>query len=325
MKNIFIFCNLLLWTTFLFAQEEKIVLTMYLKNGDVLSGKSEIVEVDLKTNYGTLAIPLRDINIVNIGLESSNFDKSRLLNLLEIIDFGAKDLKETAFDEITQMNEATIPFIKSYLESGKTPNSNENDINVEILYEVMLTKYKVTRSFKLYDEIIYNDKNSIEGTWAFENILLQTDYGRVKIPRAAIESIAIKTATPEGFAKENSFKVFANKHVLGNQKEAWLNTGILVKKGEEIHIKTNGTISLASLSGNKYTADGGVNGSAAPQNTGLNYGNLIFKISEKGASQNARDEIKTTADKTGIIYISIYETIFNSGNLGFYNANVLVK
>lgn len=323
MKNLLLILSLLFISINLLAQTENVVFTLHLKNGDVISGNSDVSQIDFKTTYGNLNIPIGEVNTIKIGLQNSNFDKLRLLDLLEKLDVGKDKEKENAFDEIVKMNEGAIPFIKTYLNNSKTNSSS--DMNVGVLYEVMLAKYKISKNFNLYDELFYNGKNTVEGTWAFQNLMLETSYGRIKVDRRNIESIDVKIMPTSGFSKDNSFKVFANKYVIGNQDEGWLNTGILVKKGEEIIISASGEISLASLSGNKYTADGGVNGSPGPTDKKLNYGNLVFKIGQNGEPKKAGDNISFIADKTGIIYLSIYETVFNSANLGFYNVNVKLK
>lgn len=324
MKNLFLAFLAVFFVQSTLAQTENIVFTLHLKNGDIISGNSEILQIDLKTSYGNLSIPIGDVQTINVGLQNSNFDKSRLLDLLDKLDFGGNNERENAFDEIVKMNEGAIPFIKSYLKNSKN-SGNSSELSVGVLYDVMLAKYNVSRNFSLYDEVIFNEKNTVEGTWTFQDIMLETSYGRIKVARKNIESIDVKIMAPEGFSKDNSFKVFANRYVIGNQEEGWLNTEILVKKGETITITADGTISLASLSGNKYTPDGGVNGSPGPTDKKLNYGNLVFKISQNGDAIKAGDNIKFTADRTGIIFISIYETVFNSANSGFYNANVRVK
>lgn len=313
-----------LFSIITFSQIENVVFTLHLKNKDIITGTTDITEIPLKTSYGNLTFPVGDINSINIGLQNANFDKANLLNLLDKLDFGNAKEKERAFDEIIKMNEGSIPFIKSYMQNSKQNNTNE-DVSVEVLYEVMLAKFNVSRNYNLYDEIVFNGKNSVEGTFDFSDILLETDYGRIRINRKDIESIDIKILAEEGFTKDNIFKVFANQFVYGNKENGWLNTGILVKKGEQIKITADGTISLASLSGNTYTPDGGINGAPGPTDKKVNYGQLIFKISQTGSPIKSGENITYTADKTGIIFLSIYETVFNTANTGYYNAKVSVK
>lgn len=324
LRLLILFISILL-TFNLSAQVENVVFTLNLKNGDKITGNIDVSEILLETDYGKLSFPIADINTINLGLMNSSFDKAKLLDLLDIIDSSNKSntVKERAFDEIIKMNEGAIPFIKSYLQNSK--EFNNSDLSVTTLYEVMLSKYNVTKNYSIYDEIKFNEKNSIEGNYSFKNIILETQYGRIKIERKLIKSIDIKTISNDGFSKDNVFKIFSNKYVSGNQEKGWLNTGILVKKGNKIIITADGTIRLASLSGNTYTPDGGVNGTPGPLDKKINYGQLLFKVGQNGKVQKAGDNIKIEASKTGILYLSIFETVFNVANTGYYTAKVLVK
>lgn len=324
LRLLILFISILL-TFNLSAQVENVVFTLNLKNGDKITGNIDVSEILLETDYGKLSFPIADINTINLGLINSSFDKAKLLDLLDIIDSSNKSntVKERAFDEIIKMNEGAIPFIKSYLQNSK--EFNNSDLSVTTLYEVMLSKYNVTKNYSIYDEIKFNEKNSIDGNYSFKNIILETQYGRIKIERKLIKSIDIKTISNDGFSKDNVFKIFSNKYVSGNQEKGWLNTGILVKKGNKIIITADGTIRLASLSGNTYTPDGGVNGTPGPLDKKINYGQLLFKVGQNGKVQKAGDNIKIEASKTGILYLSIFETVFNVANTGYYTAKVLVK
>ena len=324
MRRFLFFLIFILISLFSFSQVENVIYTLHLKNGDIISGKIDVDEIVLETNYGKLTFPIGDINSINLGLQNSNFDKSKLLDLLEILSSSNKNnsAKERAFDEIIKMKEATIPFIKSYMQSTKEYNDSEFSVNV--LYEVMLSKYNITKNYSIYDEIIFNGKNSVEGTYSFENIVLETDYGRIKIERNFIQSIDVKIVE-DGFRKDNTFKVLANKYISGNKEKGWLNTGILVKKGDKLKIVADGTIRLASLSGNTYTADGGINGAPGPLDKKINYGQLLYKISQSGTAQKAGDNLNIEIEKTGILYLSIFETVYNPANTGYYNVKVRVK
>jgi len=324
MRRFLFFLIFILISLFSFSQVENVIYTLHLKNGDIISGKIDVDEIVLETNYGKLTFPIGDINSINLGLQNSNFDKSKLLDLLEILSSSNKNnsAKERAFDEIIKMKEATIPFIKSYMQSTKEYNDSEFSVNV--LYEVMLSKYNITKNYSIYDEIIFNGKNSVEGTYSFENIVLETDYGRIKIERNFIQSIDVKIVE-DGFRKDNTFKVLANKYISGNKEKGWLNTGILVKKGDKLKIVADGTIRLASLSGNTYTADGGINGAPGPLDKKINYGQLLYKISQSGKAQKAGDNLNIEVEKTGILYLSIFETVYNPANTGYYNVKVRVK
>lgn len=323
MKNTFVvlFCLFLVASN---AQKENIVLTLHLKNGDVISGKSDLREISFKTDYGNLKLPVSDVNSINIGLQNSEFDKARLLDLLDKLDSGTEKDKEHAFDEIIKMNEGSIPFIKSYIGNSKEKESR-NDLSVHVLFEVMLAKYNIKRNYNIYDEIFHNGKSTLEGTWQFEDLLLESAYGRIRINRKSIESVDVKVLTADGFEKNNSFKIFANRYITGNKDGGWLNTGILVKKGEQLQLETVGEVILESISGSKFTADGGINDAPAPVDKNVVYGNLVLKIGEKGKMIKGGEKMNFISNKTGIIYLSIYEIVYNLNNSGYFDVNVKVK
>ena len=101
----------------------------------------------------------------------------------------------------------------------------------------------------------------------------------------------------------------------------------MIKKGQKLNISATGEVVLQSLSGGKYTPDGAV-GSAPGlgyDNTYAQYGNLVFKIGEQGTMTVAGSKYNKVADNTGLLYLSIYETVYNASNSGYYNVKVQVK
>jgi hypothetical protein len=307
-----------------FAQvAENVELTLHLKNGDKLTGVSELREVSFATDFGVLKIPIDQVNSIALGLQDSRFDKSNLLKLLDKVEYGKAGEREKAFDEVVAMEEGAIPFIRAYL-NALNSEAISADISVQTLYEVMLAKHKTPRNFSLNDVLTYKDKFNVEGAYNFSSLQIDTDFGRLKIDRNSIARIDVKIVTA-GIADRNSFKLFANQHISGNKDDGWLNTGILVKKGQTIDLNAAGQIMLASLSGNLYAPDGGINGSAGPQDNKLNYGQVVYKIGQNGDPLKAGDKFSGVAPQTGIIYIAIYESVFNSANSGYYSVNVKVK
>lgn len=324
MKNL-LFAILLLSCVFVNAQTEEVQLSIHLKNDDILTGSSELRTIAFKTDFGTLNFPIDQVNSIEIGLKDSRFDKGNLLNLLAKVENGNAKEKEEAFDEIVKMDEGAIPFIKAYLASSTEGNAvSVNDISVQTLYEVMLAKYKVSRNYSLYDILSYKDAFRVEGTYDFSNLFLDTPYGRIKIERNDIARIDVKIVS-QGIMNSNTFKLFANQHISGNKGEAWLNTGILVKKGDKLTINAKGQIILASLSGNTYTPDGGVNGTPGVESNKPSYGQVVYKISQGGMENRAGDQLNSYAAQTGILFLAIYESVYNSANAGYYTVSVKVN
>jgi len=305
----------------IFAQTEEVQLRVKLKNDDVLTGTTSLRTIPFITDYGTLEFSIDQINSIQIGLTDSRFDKAKLLNLLDKVEYGTDDEKLNAFDQIVKMDEGAIPFIKAYLNSSSGGSITETDINTKVLYEVMLAKHKVSRNFRLNDVLTYKNEFKVEGNYSFSDLTIDTDYGLITIERNDIARIDVKLFT-NGISNKNSFKLFANQHISANKENGWLNTGMLVKKGDRISIDASGQIVLASLSGNTYTPDGGVNGSIGAIDDKISYGQVVYKIGQGGNSMKAGDKLNTYAQQTGILYISINESVFNSANSGYYTVNI---
>lgn len=320
-KQLLLFSFLLGYSLTSFAQDQA-ELSLHLKNGDILTGISTLENLNFQTDFGTLNIPIDKVNSIKIGLNDTRFDKGNLLKLLDEVEYGSAKEKETAFDKVVQMEEGAIPFVRAFMESATGgPAYTTTDINTAVLYEVMLAKHKVSRNYSLHDILTYNNTNKIAGNYNFDAIAIKTSYGNLSVERNDIDFIDVKI-TSSGFDNKNMFKVFANENISGSRDESWLNTQILVKKGDKISISATGEVVLASLSGNTYTPDGGVNGAVGKKDEKLNYGQLVYKIGLSGKVQTAGDNFNGYADKTGVLYLAIYESVYNSANTGYYNVAV---
>ena len=55
------------------------------------------------------------------------------------------------------------------------------------------------------------------------------------------------------------------------------------------------------------------------------YGSVIYKIGEFGDIKQAGSKFDSTAEAEGVIYISIYETVYDKGNSGSYTVKVTKK
>jgi len=49
---------------------------------------------------------------------------------------------------------------------------------------------------------------------------------------------------------------------------------------------------------------------------------VVYKVGENGTMMKAGANYNGTVSKTGLLYISIYETVFNESNTGFYTVKV---
>ena len=111
----------------------------------------------------------------------------------------------------------------------------------------------------------------------------------------------------------------------------------MVKQGQKLSITASGEVTFASLSGSKYKPDGSIAGAAtAPvaeyegdYNTGTtypSYGNVVYKIAESSTQVlKAGAKFNGTAAASGMLFISIYETVYNASNAGSYTVKISIK
>lgn len=183
---------------------------------------------------------------------------------------------------------------------------------------------------KPMDIVEIDNTYSMAGQTNIKTLDVKTEYGALSIPSDKIERMEVYMLT-DGMS---TFKLIASKHISVNTAGGWLNTGIVLKKGEKFSITANGQVVFASLSGAKYTPDGKPAGTGdtpaydygsmeSPGDGAYpNYGNVVYKIGEQGAMLKAGDKFTGTAGDFGILYISIYEAVYNPQNTGSYIVKV---
>lgn len=185
---------------------------------------------------------------------------------------------------------------------------------------------------KPMDIVEIDNTYSMAGQTNIKTLDVKTEYGMLAIPSDKIERMEVYMMT-DG---QSSFKLMASKHISSNTAGGWLNTGIMLKKDEKFSIVANGQVVFASLSGAKYTPDGKTAGSAGASaydygsgaveggagDTYPNYGNVVYKIGEKGTMLKAGDKFTGTAGDYGQLYLSIYEVVYNPQNTGSYIVKV---
>lgn len=302
------------------AQNEKPFITLHLKSGDVVSGISDIGSIPFRTAYGDLAFPIKEVSEITLGVNTSGVDRASVNALLERVQNSSD---ATAFDQLIKLTESAVPLVKDFMRSNKYKKVQQ-EYTVDMVFEILLARNGVGRSFKTTDVLNTTGETSIEGNYDFQSLTLESDYGKVTVNRSKIASITVSFRDVVN-ANSGTYKLYGNLNISGNTNGGWLNTGILVKSGQNFSIHSSGTVTLQSLSGNTYTPDGGVNGSPGPMDDKPSYGCVVYKIGESGTVMKAGENFGGKAQGTGIIYISISESVYNAANSGMYSCKVSVQ
>jgi hypothetical protein len=327
MKKLFVLFVAMFFAMSVFPQKGKVELKLTLRDGNVISGTSESIStVTLSTDWGKLEIPIKDVSSLEFGITADASNKSKIINLVTQMNDAAEEKRQAAYDELVKLEIGAIPVLNDYIYGNDYTSSEYTDYTPEGALEDLKSTYGVEDGFNDKDIVMINYEYTIGGTFSIKTLNLKTEYGDLNVPKDKIQEVEVTYYDSE--SGDKSFKVLANKHISGNDNGGWLNTGIKVKNGQKINITASGEVVLESLSGNKYTPDG--NSESSDYDYGYesdypSYGNLVYKIGEYGEMIKAGSKYNGTAGESGNIFLSIYETVYNSANTGFFTVKVTVK
>lgn len=312
--------------------QNKTEFTLTLKDGNVVTGEAKVSNITLSTDYGKLEIPIKNVTSIELGIHPDNSQKSKIENLTKQLSNSNEEMRSNAYKELTTMSASIIPILEDISFSSNYIPGDFNDYSLSNAISELKATHNVSNNYKTKDIIFIDYEYNMGGTYSFKNIELKTDYGTLNIPRNKIEKIDVMFYDATEGSGMKTFKLFANKHISGNKDGGWLKTGIMVKNGQGIDIIASGEISLASLSGNAYKPDGSHKSSTSNDFTANSssstypvYGNAVYKIGETGTTVKAGASYKGKSTSSGMLYISIYETVYNASNTGFYIVKLKVR
>lgn len=328
MKNTFFILTLLLSCT-VFAQS-KTEFTLTLKDGNIVTGTAKVSNVLLETDYGKLDIPIKNVSSIVLGIHPDNSLKSTIIKLSKQLESTLEEDRKKAYDQLVNLKIGAIPVIEEVQYSETDETLIHFDYSLTTVLAELKAIHNVGNTYSTKDLITIDYEYSMGGRYDFSTVSLKTEYGDLTIPREKIEKIDILFI--DASADNKTFKLMASTHISSNQNGGWLKTGIVVKPGQNISINASGEAVLASLSNNAYKPDGSVKNSGSDSfssggstSTTPSYGNVVFKIGDAGTITKAGAKYNGKATAAGMLYLSIYETVYNASNSGFYITNVAVK
>ncbi len=322
-------------TVFINAQND-VELKLTLRDGNVVSGTSKMTSVSLSTAYGKLEIPIKNVTALDLGVASDKSVNDKVANLVKQLANSNEQMRKNAYDELVKMDIKGIPAISDFIYSSKYEPSTYADYTADAALSELQSKYNVDGAISDKDVVSIDYEYSMGGSYDFAKIDLKTEYGTLSIPKEKIKHIDVMYTGDSG-GGDLTFKLLGTKHISSNTAGGWLKTGIMVKQGQKLSITASGEVTFASLSGSKYKPDGSIAGAATPgvsdyegdYNTGTtypSYGNVVFKIGEASTQVlKAGAKFNGTAAASGMLFISIYETVFNASNAGSYTVKISVK
>lgn len=337
-KIIFIFA---LAVNFTFAQKQADV-NLELLDGNLIKGTTTLSDIELVTAYGKLIIPITKVNHIDVGTGKDNVITEKAKSFLKILSTSnSDDTRKGAYTDLVKLGPKAIPAIQDFYNDPKNM-SDENTYSGEYTVDNALSEIKsnsnITSDAPIEDVLSLENGYTMGGSYNFAKMDVKTEYGNLSVPKEKIKSVDISVPLEAGKG-EFSFKLVASKYISGNTNGGWLKTGIMLKSGQKFSIMSNGEITLASLSNNKYKPDGSSKAESATEYTSVggsevetgstysypSYGQVVYRIGENSTENlKAGAKFNGAAKTSGFLLISIYETVYNASNKGAYNVKISV-
>ncbi|OIP00146.1 MAG: hypothetical protein AUJ97_08070 [Bacteroidetes bacterium CG2_30_32_10] len=314
--------------------KEKVEFTLTLRDGNVMKGTTTITKVMLETDYGKLDLPIKFVNTIEFGIIPDKTKTDKINNLLKQLYSTDETQRKSAYDELEKMEMNAIPTISDFIFSTTLESIEGNEYTPENILNDLKGKFGIDEDFISKDIVSYDNEYKAGGSYTLKEISLKTEYGSLTIPKEKIKNIEVMYSNFD--ASNSNFKLMASKNISSNTNGGWLKTGIMVKSGQKLTINATGKVILKSLSGNTYysngsttsATDGGedfVDGEDVTTSTYPSYGNVVYKIGDSGETIKVGAKYNGTVTSSGMLYLSIYETIYDAGNTGFYTVTVKVN
>lgn len=306
--------------------KNKTNLCIKLRNGNVMSGVSALNIITMNSNYGDLKIPVKDLVLIEFGIIASEKTKQKIAAYVDLLQSGNEADCQQTYKSLCNVEMNAIPVLEGYLDKD---NCAYPEYGVEAAYHYVKGIYGI-------DNYITEDIITLNGDYRFPGIVditvldIETEFGTLTIPREKIINVEVMP-DPGAENSNKTFKLEANQYISANVNGGWLKTNIKLNKGQKFTIESKGEIIMASLSnqshkpsgaylppGGSWTAGNDHDANALPI-----FGNVVYRIGDTGAMQKAGTKISSIANASGVIYLSIYETVFNVANSGHYSVKVI--
>ena len=321
----------LLVATFLFVSSifaaPNVQLSVKLKNGDIVTGTTNLPKINIVTPYGSLSVPIEKISNLSLGIVSDHTKDGAVLPDLNKLQTVSETEAKAIYERLLNYGAPILSTVITFTQNPFYKISDNENYTIEQLVDALYAKAGLSSADNINDAITFENNNYLEGSIAFSDVTLQSEYGILTLKRDKIQSLDI-SPIEEAVGGNGNYKLKANYHISGNDNKGWVNTGVKVKTGDNISITSNGKVVLKSLSGGVYNPDGYVSGTkdgAYSDDAEIKYGTVVYKIGEYGDMKLAGSKLDAVADGEGTIYISIYESVYDKGNTGSYTVKVLKK
>jgi hypothetical protein len=268
-------------------------------DGSVLTGDLGIDSIHIDTKFGTLEVPVSNIQFLRPGLESIPELKSKLAGLVEQLGDKEFQNREKAHRDLLAMGLAIRSQLRSFTDGGSAERKKHLQTLTEEIDELAEEEdptQTANATLELEDSITTGDF-TIVGRIRETEFALKTRYGDLQVKLQDIRS-GDRASGNAAAAVRKSIDIEATAFF---QREP-AKTRIRVKAGDRISIRAEGSVNWASW-GNMVSTPEGLGNQG--QWNGMNCGALAARIGKGGDVIKIGEKADFVAKSSGELVLGI--------------------
>ncbi|MDP3685285.1 MAG: hypothetical protein Q8R32_00470 [bacterium] len=269
--------------------------------------------LEIQTKYGTLAVPVRDVRRLELGLHMPK-------GVGERIDAAVRKLGSTSFRE---REDATHELVTLGAYSYPAVHAASRSSDLEVAQRAAAVIKKLREKLPA-DQLRLNPRDKIQtaefpavGRLTSSTIKARNVYfGEIELKLCELRSIRWM-----GVGGETELLVEAAKH--GSPGSSWFDTGVDIEAETTLLIVVSGEVDLWPATPGQYkTGPTGYRNAAVIQGIGHHAGTLLGRIGDKGKVFPIGERHEATSQQEGRLFLAIAPSPWNNVSGGSYTVRV---
>jgi len=279
------------------------VIRLYLMDGSVITGKLAVKNIQVKTTFGVLTVPVANIISFRPGIDSFPEFGQRIKDL--IVTLGADDFneREAAQKELQKIGKKVRKLLEERL---------KDDDNAERTRRIK----KIIEEFDNNEDLDDDWNNNANRVWIRQDTIVTTDFTIVgtivqkkfavttKFGQLAVNLADIQRGQRLQQQKEEIRKMVSveGSHMA---QRSFKNTRIKLEAGDRVYLTADGTITMTPWGSNARSTPDGAPNYGWYIASKIAAGALVGRIGDSGTVFKVGTKYSFTAKKTGYLQLAI--------------------